>query len=168
MSDTQSPSAFRTGPVRAVVRAGSSDTAYIRIGSGDCVLLMIADLDSPLALTLMESLGARFRVIAPINRPSTSDFAGWLATFLDGLGVSTANLVSDKELTASSIAYCLIDAGRIDRLVLISDEVPAGTDALGAALDDPTEHATHPLMIVSASESPVGVAERIIRFLTSE
>jgi hypothetical protein len=110
MSD-HSSAAFRTGPVRAVVRAGSSDTTYIRVGSGESVIVMVADLDAPLSHSLIETLGARFRVIAPVTHPAAADFNLWLATFLDGLGISSTNLVAHDGLAASAIAFASSNPG---------------------------------------------------------
>jgi pimeloyl-ACP methyl ester carboxylesterase len=160
-----SSAGFRTGPVRAVVRAGSSDTTYIRVGSGDSVTLVVADHDAPLSQTLFEGLGTRFRVIAPVTRPEASDFNQWLASFLDGLGITTTNLIVHEGLAANAIAFALLEAGRIDRLVIIAEQGLDGPPELGGALDDPADHASHPLLIVGASESADDVTERVARFL---
>lgn len=166
MGDHNSASAFRTGPVRAVVRAGTSDTTYIRVGSGDSVILMAADPDAPLPRVLLEALGTRFRVIAPVTGPEASDFNEWLATFLDGLGITSTNIIAHQELAANTIAFALLEAGRIDRLVLIAEHGFAGE--LGGALADPIDHASHPLLIVGASDTPEDVAERVVRFLAAD
>lgn len=160
-----SSAGFRTGPVRAIVRAGSSDTTYIRVGSGDSVTLMVADHDAPLSQALLEGLGTRFRVIAPVTRPEACDFNHWLATFLDGLGMTSTNLIVHEGLAANALAFALLESGRIDRLVIIADHGLDGTAELGGALDDPVDHASHPLLIVGASESPEEVTERVARFL---
>lgn len=167
MSD-HSSAGFRTGPVRAVVRAGSSDTTYIRVGSGDSVTLMVADQDSPLSQVLFEGLGTRFRVIAPVTRPEASDFSQWLATFLDGLGITSTNLIVHEGLAANAFTFALLESGRIERLVIIAEHCLDGTPALGGALADPVDHASHPLLIVGASDSPDEVTERVARFLKDD
>jgi len=167
MSD-QSSAAFRTGPVRAVVRAGSSDTTYIRAGSGESVVMMVADLEAPLSHALLDALGARFRVFAPVTRPLTSDFNVWLATFLDGLGITSTNLIAHSGLAVDTIAFALLEAGRIDRVVLIADHGLDGASELGGALADPIDQASHPLLIVGASDPLEDVADRIVRFLATD
>jgi pimeloyl-ACP methyl ester carboxylesterase len=129
---------------------------------------MVADLDAPLSLSLLDALGARFRVIAPVTGPSTSDFNAWLATFLDGLGITSANLIAHEGLAANIIAFALLEAERIDRLVLIADHCLDGAAELGGALADPIDHASHALLIVGASDTPDDVADRIVRFLTTD
>jgi hypothetical protein len=166
MSHHNSAAAFRTGPVRAVVRAGSSDTTYIRVGSGDSVILMVADPDAPLAHVLLEALGTRFRVIAPVTGAEAPDFNQWLATFLDGLGITSTNIIAHQELAANTIAFALLEAGRIDRLVLIADHGLAGE--IGGVLADPIDHASHPLLIVGGSDTPEDVAERVMQFLAAD
>jgi hypothetical protein len=147
-----------------VVRAGSSDTTYIRAGSGPCVLLLVTDVDSPLALVLVESLSTRFRVVAPVTRPADSDFSLWLTPFLDGLGIASASLIAHEGIAAHAIAFALLEPGRIDRVVLIAERLHGDIPELGGALADAV--ASHDLMVVGASEAPSDVADRIARFLS--
>ena len=163
-----SSAGFRTGPVRCVVRAGSSDTTYIRVGSGESVTLMVTDHDAPLSQSLFEGLGTRFRVISPVTRPESTDFNTWLASFLDGLGITSTNLIVHEELAANALVFALLESGRVDRLVILADHGLDGPSELGGALDDPVDRASHPLLIVGAGESADEVTERVARFLGSE
>jgi hypothetical protein len=128
------------------------------------VLLLVTDVDSPLALVLVEALSTKFRVVVPVTRPAESDFSLWLTTFLDGLGIASASLIAHEAIAASAIAFALLEPGRIDRVVLIAERLHGGLPELGGALAD--QVASHELLVVGATEAPLEVAERIARFLS--
>ena len=92
-------SALHRGPgalARAVVHAGGVETAYLRAGSGEVVVLVAADLERDDVLHTVQTLSREFLVLAaaPAGR-AVDEAAGlsrWLREFLECLGVTDAHL----------------------------------------------------------------------------
>lgn len=107
----------RTGePVRASVCAGGVETDYVRVGRGVPVLLLAAP-DDPDRDTLLRSLGAQARVIAP-RIPAGVDFASWLRDFLDGVGVLPVRIVATGALVTPALEFAAADPSRVERVTI--------------------------------------------------
>ena len=82
-------------PARAVVWAGGQATSYLRAGCGAVVLLLMAEHDGPAALELVALLSTIHLVIAP-SVPGGIVVASWLADVMDGLGIASASIITER------------------------------------------------------------------------
>lgn len=166
MTDNSNDSPTRTGSFRAAVRAGSTVTEYTRAGAGQPILLLLSNAgdDTGFAARILAAIADRFRVIAPSPIPLTEDFAAWLATFLDGLGLVRTSIVTEDRFGVHLLGFALRDPTRVDRLVILSTSAPE-TDDLDAALADPV-HGSHPLLIVRQGGPIDEVIAKVVRFLS--
>jgi len=78
---------------RAVVCAGGSETAYVRVGRGDPIVLVVDDVDAVSTQGLLETLSARYVVFAAAPRLRGEDLTRWLAGFIEALGVNEGNVM---------------------------------------------------------------------------
>ena len=81
--------------VRAVVHAGGVETAYLRAGRGEVVVLVAADLERDDVLEIVRALSRQFLVVAAaptVVLHGTAAVSQWLRGFLECLGVADAHV----------------------------------------------------------------------------
>lgn len=119
-----SESVHESTATRATAYAGASATDYAHAGRGPTVVLIGSRLDHP----LFTALAAQFRVVAPHLPCRAADpgadapappFSAWLRDFLDCLGIARASLVIEEPFGVGALQFCLTDATRVDRVVLL-------------------------------------------------
>jgi hypothetical protein len=76
------------------VWAGGHATSYLRAGCGAAIVLLMADYDGPAALELITLFSMAHLVIAP-SVPHDVALPGWLASLLEGLGLSSVRVVAE-------------------------------------------------------------------------
>lgn len=122
----------RTGSFKAVVRAGTEETAYHRTGAGrPIVALSRRPLDDPGWNPLIETLATRYRVIVPMLDTARPDFAVWLRSFLDGIGLTAVVLLADEPLSAPAVGFAVLDTDRVEALVVLADVDGDSVTAVG-------------------------------------
>lgn len=128
--------------VHASLRAGDTETRYVRAGAGPPVLLL-HEPGSPLPLwtAAFAHLALSCRVIEPHldglhldareGSPTGRDpaFARWLSGFLDGLGSGSVCLVVSSRLGAAAARFARREPERVRRLVILAE---GGPDAPGS------------------------------------
>lgn len=121
---TAAPIAARPLDFFAQVRSADYTTRYIRVGAGEPVLIIDAQM-SPCSLwpELISRLAEGRRVILPEVPIAHDRFVAWLRSFLDGMGLPPITLVATGDLCFPSLEFTLLESERIQRLIL----VPAGT-----------------------------------------
>lgn len=81
---------------RAVVHAGGVETAYVRAGRGDALVLVAADLERDDVRQIVQTLSAEFLVLAaaptPVALHGIAGLSPWFREFLECLGVTDAHL----------------------------------------------------------------------------
>ena len=158
---------------RATVCAGATTTDYLRAGCGPTVLLLGADVDSP----LLSALAARFRVIAPLpaaDRAPPAPFSAWLRDFLDGLGVVGASVVAEEGWALRALRFALTDPTRVERIALLFRDAP--DPALGGDGCHPEllGCSGHPLLVVcetaagARGRACASTVDDVVRFLAGE
>jgi pimeloyl-ACP methyl ester carboxylesterase len=107
----------------AEVRAHDQVMRYRRAGSGR-PLVVLRGADDPDALwpELDAELVSCFRVVTPELPADCEDVAAWVADFLEGLGLDRVAVLAAEQCCLSALELVLLDAGQVERLVL----VPAG------------------------------------------
>lgn len=119
----------RSRPVAAVVQTGECECPYVRVGSGERVLLLLptlrdAWLDGPIAQRLAE----RYCVVVPVvpraagarTRAASVPFEEWVIRFLDGTGLDRCTVVAEADLVPALDRFARAD-DRIERLVFVND-----------------------------------------------
>ena len=128
------PEATRTPDAWAEVHACDRVVRYRRSGAGRAVLLL-GPLGGEPWTGLGDALAARFRLIEP-DVPASADL-GWLAGFLDGLGMRGLAVVAADPWCVPLLQLVADDADRFARIVLVPDggcdTGEAHADALVAA-----------------------------------
>ena len=121
----------------ATAWAGSELVNFQQAGRGKPVLLLSAGQDSGTEARLATALAGRFRVVLPsmgmpngtTNGNGQSNAASvafpvgeTLELFLDTLGFARVTLVATPPYASAALAYALLDAERVERLVIFIDD----------------------------------------------
>jgi hypothetical protein len=131
MSNTPA-TAIATSEPWAEVRASDRVMRYRRSGAGSTLLVLGGDAESSAISTeLVAALGARFRVIVP-DVPKGANITGWVAEFLEGLGICEVALLAADHLCMPTIELAFRGIEQIKRLVLIPDGEPDDSTSEGA------------------------------------
>jgi hypothetical protein len=89
---------------RAVVHAGGVETAYLRAGGGEVVVLVTAGLERDDVLQIVQTLSRQFLVLAAapthVAPHGTAGLSRWLREFLECLGVAEAHLFLHASVSA--------------------------------------------------------------------
>jgi hypothetical protein len=118
----------------AAVCNGPVNASYRRAGRGSTVVALTAAnwRGGP---AVFAALARDFRLIVPeLAVPSAAStdhpaFAGWLTSFLDGLGLDAVSLVADERFGAVALGSALLDPDRIDGVAIVLDgTLPAAPD----------------------------------------
>ena len=168
MTDLNSDFPTRTGSFKAAVRAGTTVTEYTRAGVGRPILLLLRKSagDDSSSAQVLQAIADRFRVIAPEQIPAAGEFATWLTSFLDGLGLARASIVTEDELGVPVFSYALLEPSRVDRLVVLS-KAGLDTDPLDGSLAAPVPEGSHPLLIVRQDGPIEDVVAKVVGFLAA-
>lgn len=121
---TAAPDAARPSDSFAQVRSADYTTRYIRVGAGQPVIVVDATM-SPESLwpDLIGRLTDGRRLIIPEVQGGPDRFTPWLRSFLDGMGLPPVILVAAGDLCLASLEFALLEAERVERLLL----VPSGS-----------------------------------------
>jgi hypothetical protein len=137
-----------TAEMWAEVRAHEHVMRYRRSGTGRAVLLLHdGQGGEPFWPELPPALDGRFRVIVPQTPALDVDIVGWLADFLEGLGLTDVGILVADELCTQAIELTLLDADQIGRIVLVPrgrGDAPGLTGSLATA----ARRTTVPLLVV--------------------
>jgi hypothetical protein len=106
----------------AEVRVGEHVTRYVRRGSGASVVLLGADSEtSRLWESLVEWLGAHYRVIVPRPPSDGIDANEWLRGFIEGLGLSSVVVFAGAAFCDAALDLAAVDDFTVRKLVLLPD-----------------------------------------------
>lgn len=111
----------------------------------------------------MAALADRFRVLIP-ELPSSCAAPEWLTGFLEGLGVSTVDLIADDPFWLPAVQLALAGDDQVARLVVVvseSDDDVTLTSALAAG----PRSAAIPLLLVGRKVSTQELVQRVTKFL---
>ena len=162
VADTARPDAF------AQVRSADYTTRYIRVGAGQPVVIVDATMDArSLWPELIGRLAEGGRVILPEVQGGHDRFAGWLRSFLDGMGLPPVTLVGTGELCLAALEFALLEPERVRRLVL----VPAGSaeeTGLASILTPSIGVSSVSMLVVRRDCPPADAVPLIERFLRDE
>ena len=106
----------------AEVRAHDQVMRYRRAGAGRPLVVLRGSADA-LWPELDAELASRFRVVTPELSASCADTAAWVRSFLEGVGLDRVTLLAAEPCCLAALELALLDADRVERLVL----VPSGT-----------------------------------------
>jgi hypothetical protein len=167
--------------VRAQVRAADHFTRYVRAGSGQPVLVLDVTsgkgelLEAPSAdrrelsiwPELLGRLAAHSRVIVPELPAAGPEFAAWLRSFIDGVGLAPLTLVAADPLCVAALEFVLSDPERVRRLVLIPDGHGDEAGLLGAVQ---SEHAgvDVAVLVVRRNDSTGAAIACVEQFIRSD
>ncbi len=158
----------RSGAFQAVVRAGDSVTAYLRMGRGQpVVLLRHAAHDEAIWGMVLSEVGQRHRAIVPEQAPDGADFPAWFALFLDGLGLGAVGVVSDAHFGMCCLDADVTHPDRITTLVILADADSAASLSTSSATmpsDDAMQGAVRSPVYVLRTDGldPFAVATRAV------
>jgi hypothetical protein len=97
MNDVQhldAPTARAGVPARAVVCANGMETSYLRLGHGQPIVLLAADVDAEDVQEAIRRLAQNFLVIAASSPLHCGEqLSSWLNGFVEGLGITGAHLL---------------------------------------------------------------------------
>jgi pimeloyl-ACP methyl ester carboxylesterase len=146
----------------AEVHAHDRVIRYRHSGSGPAVLLLASEGSSlPLWPELLEELGRRFRLIAPVL-PAADSAAAELADFLEGLGMDGVTVIAAGSFCIPALELALRDADQIARVVLVPDGQSTDS-AWGGTLATRAREAAIPLLVMRRG---VAAAEALSLFAT--
>jgi hypothetical protein len=113
----------------AVVHAAGRATSYRRTGAGAPVVVLLND--EPRALDrLARTLSSRYRVISTDVDVPSREFCSWLSSFLDGLGIHGAIVVTEPSRESDVLDFCARDMECV-RQVFVMDDGPSVANLLG-------------------------------------
>lgn len=108
----------------AEVRAHDQVMRYRRAGVGRPLVVLRGTGDADALWPELDAeLVSRFRVFAPELPDDCDDVASWVAAFLEGVGLDRVAVLAGEPRCLSALELALLDACRVERLVL----VPAGS-----------------------------------------
>lgn len=151
----------------AEVRTRDRVMRYRRSGTGaSVVLLQAAGEPDALWPELGDELASRFRLIVPDPPGAGTDVAGWLADFLEGLGLTGIAVIASSAFCIPALELALLGAGQVRRIVLVPDGSAAET-GLGGTLETTARDVAELLVVRRGSPSDDAVV-LIGRFLAAE
>jgi hypothetical protein len=165
MSKSSFPDSVRAAESWAEVRARDHVVRYRRSGLGRAVLVLIPP-DHPDALwpELLDGLGGAFRLIVPEPPAAEPDAAAWLATFLEGLGVSNVGILAAGCFCIPALEAALAEADQISRIVLVPAGAGGGRPAANGVLETAIREVGVPLLVVRRAQPADDVVPLVIEF----
>jgi pimeloyl-ACP methyl ester carboxylesterase len=110
---------FLVPHAHATLHAGGMSIDYVRVGSGDTVVVLHdGDSDSARVRSLVDSLALDHRVIVPVLA-GDDRFAVVLDNLLEGIGACPVGLVAVGELGRLAQEFVASRPGRISSLVTL-------------------------------------------------
>ena len=170
MSKSSFPDSVRAAESWAEVRARDHVVRYRRSGLGRAVLVLIPP-DHPDALwpELLDGLGGSFRLIVPEPPAAEPDAAAWLATFLEGLGVSNVGILAAGCFCIPALESALAEADQISRIVLVPAAAGSGQRAAGSGvLQTAIRDVGVPLLVVRRDQPAGDVVPIVTEFLRGD
>ena len=151
----------------AEVRVGDHVTRYVRRGSGSPVVVVGANADqNGVWAPLVDALAGNHRLIIPQLPRSEPDVAGWLRSFIEGIGLSSVALIAGSDARLPAISLAAADDFTVRKLVLVGD----GESNIGGGTSSDSEaSSSDPLrtLRVPANWQPTEVVERVQRFIAA-
>ncbi|HEX6313412.1 MAG TPA: hypothetical protein VFZ73_01075 [Gemmatimonadaceae bacterium] len=92
------PATAVRAPARAAVCTGGVETEYIRMGRGEPIVMVVADLDAVEVTEMTARLAMHYMVLVAAPRLDPGQIAGWMRDFLEGLGLAQAHLMVHARL----------------------------------------------------------------------
>lgn len=149
----------------AEVHANDQVMRYRRSGAGRAVLLLrLTDQQESLWPELVAALSACFRLIVPDVPEDASDVTGWVADFLEGIGMPSMGVVADDRLCTTAMALASHDADQVARLVLIARD-EARASSLNEALASAEHGARLPVLVLRRDQPAEEAVSLVTRFL---
>lgn len=110
-------------PVRATLHAGGRRSEYLVAGRGSAVLLLHPDPGGEPARSLLRSLAADHRVVAPLGFPGCCTS---LDELFEGLGIERAVLVIEATVAAAGLAFAAGHHERVDHIAIVGTAADGG------------------------------------------
>jgi pimeloyl-ACP methyl ester carboxylesterase len=120
----------------------------------------------PFTAGFLNALESRYRVIVPEPPPDAEDLAGWIANFLEGMGIARVRILAADRLCVAALELALVDPDQVACLVLHGEGPGAVADA-GGALGAHGSGGRVPLLIVHGGPT-AELLSRIDAFLAAE
>jgi hypothetical protein len=151
----------------AEVRTHDRVIRYQRSGAGQPVVALVCPDSEALWPELIDTLGARGRLIVPEPPPRDTGIGSWLADFLEGLGLAGATLIAAADYCIPALELALLGTDQIARLVLVpdGDVEQTGLDGTVAASVGTVSVA---LLVVRRGVPPSEAIELVVRFLAGD
>jgi pimeloyl-ACP methyl ester carboxylesterase len=130
----------------AEVRAHNQVMRYRRAGTGRPLVVLGGGPDA-LWPELEPDLATRYRVVTPEVPGHDGDAAAWARDFLEGVGLDRVVLLAAEPFCIAALELVLLDADRVERLVLVPSG-DAGVTGLDGTLATTLEGAGVPLLVV--------------------
>ena len=130
----------------AEVRAHDQVMRYRRAGAGRPLVVLGGGPDA-LWPELEPDLVTRFRVVTPEVPGHDGDAAAWARDFLEGVGLDRVVLLAAEPFCIAALELVLLDADRVERLVLVPSG-DAGETGLDGTLATTLAGGGVPLLVV--------------------
>jgi hypothetical protein len=147
----------------AEVRAHDQVMRYHRSGAGRPLVVLRGSADA-LWPELDAHLVTRFRVVTPVLSADCGDLAAWVGGFLEGVGLDRVTLLAAEPCCLAALELALLDAYRVERLVLVPSGT-AGETGLGGTLDTAMAGANVPLLLVRRGLAAADALGLLLDFL---
>ena len=105
-------------------------TRYVRRGVGRPVVVLGTAADAVWP-ELVDAIAARHRLFLPEVPAQEAGFVSWFRGFLDGVGLVTVTVIAAGDCCLPAVELALLDAERLDRLVLVPGGGAEETGLLG-------------------------------------
>lgn len=126
--------------VHARVVAGGICTPYDRVGRGEPVVLLTESPERRAAI--LAAMPRWLLTVAPARLPAagngsdgSADFAAWLRSLLEALGLQRVALLADASMATAALGFATLEPERVSQIVLLR---LAGDGAWTAGVPLPT------------------------------
>lgn len=145
------------------IRLADRTMRYRRLGAGKPLVLLTQVGAEPWP-DVLEAIAERRRIYVPDLPADQGGFVAWLQGFLDGVGAERPAIVATGTSCIPALEFALLEAERVDRLVLIPDGA-ADETGLDGALSPSRDGPSLPILLLRREHPDAAAVELMTRFL---